>query len=359
MPKYPVPEYSRREVNRAGETLMNPNASFIDKESALVVINNWRASHNFPLNTFQMRLRRLANEIHPQNLVAQRIKRLVSIKLKLERFEGMNMAQIQDIGGCRAIMQDINQVDKIVDLYKHGSRGIKHKIVKEQDYIAAPKSSGYRGIHLIYKYRSDKLKDYDDMRVEIQVRTLLQHAWATAVETVGTFIKQSLKSSQGEIDWLRFFALMSSAMAIEEGKPIVPNTPDNFDALVSEIILLSIKLDVEGHLTAFRKSIQVLSSGKITNAHYYLLELDPSAGRVIIKSYTQTQLATASSDYITLEKRIANDNRDAVLVSADSVEALRLAFPNYYLDTDLFLEQLRRITSTSKGKKTSEQLSLF
>lgn len=354
MPKYyPKPEHSRREVNRAGDVFISSTSTYEQREEALLVINNWRASHNFPLNTFQMRLRKVAKKINPDSLIAQRIKRLISIKHKLERFEGMNMAQIQDIGGCRAIMRDVSEVDNLVNTYRHESRGIKHKLVKEQDYIFEPKPSGYRGIHLIYKYRSDKIKAYDDMRIEIQVRTLIQHAWATAVEIVGTFIKQSLKSSQGEQDWLRFFALMSSAMAIAEGKPIVPNTPDTLEDLRKEIIHLSNKLDVEGHLDTFKQSIEVLGGDKrIAKAHYYLLELDASQGRVIIKSYAQTQLETASRDYMTLEKRIANENRDAVLVSADSIEALKLAFPNYYLDADLFLSHLKKITI--KG-----QLELF
>lgn len=350
---YSKPEFTRREVNRAGEVLMDLAASPVDRDNALAVINNWRTSHNFPLNTFQKRLRSVAKKINSENLVAQRIKRLASIKLKLERFGGMNMAQIQDIAGCRAIMKNVSEVDRLVDIYKHESRGIKHKLAKEQDYIQYPKISGYRGIHLIYKYRSDKDKDYDDMRIEIQVRTLMQHAWATAVEIVGTFIKQSLKSSQGEEDWLRFFALMGSAMAISEGKPTVPGTPDDIKLLRKEITDLSNKLDVIGHLTTFRKSIEVLGGERrVSNAHYYLIELDPAAGRVIIKSYAQTQLATASADYMMLEKRISNDSRDAVLVSADSVEALKLAFPNYYLDADYFLEQLKTYTTTG-------QLSLF
>jgi hypothetical protein len=41
---------------------------------------------------------------------------------------------------------------------------------------------------------------------------------------------------------------------------------------------------------------------------------------------------------MTLEKRL-DVNKDAVLVSAESIEALKLAFPNYYLDTDIFLRQ--------------------
>jgi hypothetical protein len=64
-------------------------------------------------------------------------------------------------------------------------------------------------------------------------------------------------------------------------------------------------------------------------------------------------LTVASSDYITLEKRIG-EGKDAVLVSADSIEALRLAFPNYYLDTNLFLKELEIIKNSE-----TRQLRLF
>jgi len=357
MPKYPIPESSKREVNRAGEIFLDPAASAVHKDTALAIINNWRTSHNFPLNTFQMRLRKVAKAINSESLVAQRIKRLASIRLKLERFPEMKMAQIQDIGGCIAIMKHVTEVDQLVNIYKHDSRGIKHKLAREQDYILFPKPSGYRGIHLIYKYRSDKVQAYDDMRIEIQIRTLMQHAWATTVETVGTFIQQSLKSSQGEDDWLRFFIVMSSAMAILEGKAIVPGTSENFEELREEIRHLANKLDVEGHLTTFRQSIEVIGEKRISNAHYYLLELDPYGRKVTIKPYSHTQLDIASSDYLTLEKRIYNENRDAVLVSADSIESLKLAFPNYYLDTEYFLTLLKGIVDEQSAP--SNQLSLF
>ncbi len=43
--------------------------------------------------------------------------------------------------------------------------------------------------------------------IELQLRTRLQHEWATAVETMGTFLQSSLKSSQGPEEWLDFFSL--------------------------------------------------------------------------------------------------------------------------------------------------------
>jgi len=358
MPKYyPKPEYSRTEVNKAGELLVDSSSTDDQKEWALTVINNWRTSHNFPLNTFQRRLRDIAKKINPDSLIAQRIKRFASIKLKLQLQPSMKMSQMQDLGGCRAIMKDIQELDSMVEIYKHHSRGIKHTLHKEQDYISNPKVSGYRGVHLVYKYGSDKSADFKDMRIEIQIRTLMQHAWATAVETVGTFIDMPLKSSLGDSGWLRFFALMGSAIAISEGKPTVPGTSENINELRDEVIFLEKKLEVETHLSTFRHSIQVMSSKKrLAKAYYYLLDLDPDEGRVVIKSYTQNQLKTASEDYMTLEKRIMAGKRDAVLVSADSVKALKLAYPNYYLDTDIFLQQLKEFTASGKF---STQLKLF
>lgn len=337
--------YNREQVNIAGKILLNDEWDWEEYEDTLTKINNWRTSHNFPLNTFQIRLRTKAKSINKESLVAQRIKRLPSIKLKLERYPEMKLTQIQDIGGCRAIMKDIGEVDKLVNIYQHESRGVKHELSKEQDYILHPKASGYRGVHLVYKYRSDKNNAYDGLKIEIQIRTLLQHAWATAVETVGTFIKQSLKSSQGEEKWLRFFSIMSSAMAMQENKPIIEGTSSNFSELKAEIIELSNNLNIEGHLRTFSDSIKIIDEKQITNAHYYLLELDATTRRVFVTPYSQNQLPKASKDYVELEERIGNDKKDAVLVAAESLDALKLAFPNYYLDTALFLEKLKQITA--------------
>lgn len=353
MSTYPIPNYSRREVNRAGVTLLDINSPQSEKDSALEIIDNWRTSHNFPLNTFQKRLRRVASNINEKSLVAQRLKRLTSIESKLRRFPNMNLSQLQDIGGCRAILKDISEVEELVNIYKHESRGIKHVLHTEDNYIQNPKISGYRGIHLVYKYRSDKDKVYDNMKIEIQVRTLMQHAWATAVEIVDTFTRQSLKSSQGDADWLRFFALMGSAMAISENKPTVPNTPDNYKELHEEVATLSNRLNIRNVLQTFKSSIQILGSNRNkSKAKYYLLDLNLTEGTILVRSYSNTQLTTATLDYMTLEKRITSGNRNAVLVSADSVEALRLAFPNYYLDADFFLNYLEKFNTT-------RQLSLF
>ncbi|MFC4256737.1 hypothetical protein GRI97_15570 [Altererythrobacter xixiisoli] len=238
-----VPEYKPEQVNAAGKALgvMVFPVSNVSGLEALGVINNWRSAHAYPLNTFQITLRHRARKIESKVVVAQRAKRLDSIHRKLVVKPTMRMTQMQDIAGCRAVFSRLSQVYRLVQAYKTGS--FDHKYRNEKDYIQNPKPDGYRSFHLVYEYMGTaKTAAYNGLRVEIQIRTQAQHAWATAVEAVGIFTKQAVKSSQGDEDWLQFFALMSSAIASMEKTPCVPGTPTNKIALRNELEKLTLKL---------------------------------------------------------------------------------------------------------------------
>src|SRR5439155_18826770 len=161
-----------------------------------------------PLLYFRLALTEKAQRIEPKPLIAQRIKRLPAIRLKLERLTRLKLSKLQDIGGCRAVVLTSQRVQQLVKLYE-ASRA-QHELDHISDYLAKPKEDGYRGVHLIYRFQSEKYQSHCGLKIEIQLRSKLQHAWATAVETVGIFTGHVLKSSQGPEDWLRFFALMGS-----------------------------------------------------------------------------------------------------------------------------------------------------
>jgi hypothetical protein len=330
------PQYSRKKVDAAGVIFASEEPDLNEFNDALNIINNWRASHSRPLYTFRLGIRRHAERVDANALVAQRIKRLSSIYLKLARSPNMKLSQMQDIGGCRAVVNSAGEVRELVKRYK--ASDIKHKLLNEDDYISEPKPSGYRSHHLIYRYFSDKKPTHNGLRIEIQVRSQLQHAWATAVETVGTFIRQALKSSQGEEDWLRFFALMGSALAIREDSPRVPATPDDNQELKGELQGVAQSLDVARRLRACGAALNTVDSMEVADADYYLLELDPVAMKVSVFGYKQGELGKASNDYLEVEKRSRGTGTDAVLVSVESMASLRRAYPNYFLDTEKFLE---------------------
>ena len=81
---------------------------------------------------------------------------------------------MRDLGGCRVIVDNINQVYDAIDSYK--SSRIRHILKKENDYIQNPKISGYRSYHMVYQFYSDDNDTYNkNMLIEIQFRTQLQY----------------------------------------------------------------------------------------------------------------------------------------------------------------------------------------
>jgi hypothetical protein len=337
------PLYSKSAIDRAGWQYVDPQTGAQDRETALARINNWRGSHAFPLNTIQVSLRKRAYGLDGDATVAQRIKRLPSIEAKIRRFANMKLSRMQDLGGCRAIMRDMDSLHELYRLYRLGNG--KHILDRRDDYIFENlKQSGYRGIHLVYRYRSDRKQTYNGLKIKIQLRTRLQHAWATAVETVGFFTSQALKSSRGEDLWLRFFALMGSKIALMERSPAIPDTPDQPSELHRELKKLTGKLGVMDRLTAFGQTLQFAEEHiGAKGAKYFILQLD--ATQQELRVYKFGNLMAATDYYDALERAAAHEEAtDVVLVSVESLAALRRAYPNYFLDTDLFLEIVREAT---------------
>jgi hypothetical protein len=338
-----VPEYKPEEVNKAAKVLGGTvfPVETLDGYEALTVINNWRAAHAYPLNTFQITLRHRARKIERKVIVAQRAKRLDSIHRKLVAKPTMRMTQMQDIAGCRAVFSRLPQVYRLVQAYKNGQ--FEHKYRNEKDYIQHPKADGYRSFHLVYEYvGTARTKAYNGLRVEIQIRTQHQHGWATAVEAVGIFTRQALKSNQGDEDWLRFFALMSSAIAAIEKTPCVPGTPANKAELLSELKYLTVKLRARDMLSAYNTTLDTLGAAK--DAKYFIVTLDPEEGRVTLRRYKAKESAEANRVYTDLESRIPEDSsQQVVLVSVADITALKRAYPNYFLDTALFARLVDRV----------------
>jgi ppGpp synthetase/RelA/SpoT-type nucleotidyltranferase len=328
-------------------------------ESALTVVNNWRSSHGRPLQSIKMTLLMRARSLDRRALIAQRIKRLRAIKVKLNRPENnhMKLSQMHDLGGCRAVMRTVSQVELLGEKYKEQSTKNRFRggeAVKTYDYITTPKDDGYRGIHLVRKYHSEYpsswLREFDGLRIEIQIRSKLQHAWATAVEAVDFYTGQALKSNLGQERWKRFFALSSCAFAGLEKRPLIPNTPTDRKDLREELMSFSNELSlIEG--LSFATEITQKREG-----HFFLLELDLNKASIRTTAFSEERLQEANEAYLNAEKRITDDPRfQAVLVSVDGLSELRKAYPNFFLDIKEFLSELGKFLHPSKHP---EQLGL-
>jgi len=350
MKKSDPKEFSKSKTDLAGTILCNMQSSEKEKNDALLVLSNWRASHNYPMHIFKKRLKRVSEKIDKNALSAQRLKRVPSIINKLNRKYDNNKAtmkltQMQDIAGCRVVLSNIELVNELYNKYYFES-DLKHKKINEKNYILNPKNDGYRSIHLIYKYNSDKGKsNYNGLLVEVQLRSKLQHLWATAVETVDFFTRQAIKSNEGQEEWVTFFRLVSSAFAKLENCPIIANTQQNEKELYSLIKQKEKELNVRTKMKHWSKSVKLfdnLKSGK--GLHFFLLELDTIQEKLTISAYSKRQEQKAIFDYAQAEKKIyGRKEYDVVLVGADTFQDLKKAYSNYFLDTKEFLKYLDKI----------------
>lgn len=337
-----IPTYKRGQVDRAGKILIDPEATPSQVQLAWVVAENWRSSHAYPLNHFQNLLRRKTRRVDPLGIVVQRQKRRHSIELKLRDNPAMQLSQMQDLGGCRAIVSDVGHVEELVKSFE--TSRTRAELTKKYDYIEKPRPSGYRGVHLVYRYRSDyeASKVFNALRIEIQLRSALQHAWATAVEVAGAFRGEALKSSHGHQDWLRFFQLMGTEIAMTEECPPVEATPHDSYMLREELRECVMSLGVDQLLTGWTASVDAIQQGTFEKAHYYVLALDTVGRRLTMTGFAQNRLADAEAARSRQEAENAGKiGFDVVLVSADKVEELTKAYPNYSLDTSAFVSEMR------------------
>jgi ppGpp synthetase/RelA/SpoT-type nucleotidyltranferase len=345
------PEYSKSEVNHAGDVLINADSSEEQLNEVREILENWRAIHAYPMHIFKKRLKDKALLVDKNALVVQRLKRVPAIIKKLQRkYNGhpptMKLSQMQDIGGCRAVLANVSLARQLCEQY-YWKGDLKHKRVNLKDYITNPKNDGYRSIHLIYKYFSDKgKKEYNGLLVEVQIRSKLQHLWATAIEIVDFFTRQAIKSSEGQEEWMEFFRLVSSAFAKMEKCPSVPNTPNNEKELYLEIKKREAELNVITVMRGWMLAIKVFEQQvkQAPKMRYFLLELDIVGEKLNITSYKKDQERQAIIDYAASEKKNSGKREyDVVLVGADTSTDLKKAYPNYFVDSGDFLVNLKKI----------------
>jgi ppGpp synthetase/RelA/SpoT-type nucleotidyltranferase len=119
----------------------------------------------------------------------------------------MKLATMGDIGGVRAVVPDQDAA------YRVARRLRKNwTITRFRDYVADPKTDGYRALHLINRHRG--------RLIEVQIRTPLQDHWANMVETLTESAAPGLKYGQGPPHLRELFVELGSLTAdVESGSP--------------------------------------------------------------------------------------------------------------------------------------------
>ena len=352
--EYPQLEYSLKDVVRAGKALKGdlvwtPETQ-ADIRAVFSIANSWRASHAFPMHRMRAELHGRMSALSLKGLTAARLKQMPSIRGKLNRI-GSTLRQLQDLGGCRAVVPSIEHARNLVTEIIENS---PHTLKREDPYMDAPRDSGYRSHHLVFAFEPrDKSEDgYAGRLIEMQIRSRLQHSWATAVEAVGLYRGENLKAGFGSQDWLRLFELMSFEFAVSEG---CDYAQDGSNSRVAEIIDLNASLDATQTLDTLSLAVSNLDRIEHDRNHkprYCLIKYDQKERKVDVK-YLSGPSRIGSVLEMGSDPNDEPERYSSVVVELDKIENLKNAYPNYFGDVQLFKSSLAEVVNGRPVKEYS------
>ncbi len=335
-------KYGSKRISKAGNVALTSRDEK-EVESAVKIIDDWRSLHLIPLDELQNSLVPLlkVNNIRI-SAVSRRLKRISSILNKLDRNPKSGLGTMQDIGGLRIIVPSVGSLNTAYSLIINNIPANFELTKKPMDYVISPKTvSGYRSIHFIYKYHSTN-SDVEGMKIELQLRTKLQHSWAMAVETAELVTGTALKSSQGDDKWIEFFKIVSSLFAIKEGTPILEEHKlmgCDMRKLMVKLYTLNANEHFNDTLKALRVSNTIAKKENYKDG-YYILNINFLSKRVSIKAFPKENEEQASALYYRSEKSADERKNAVVLVSVPKMQQLQEAYQSYFLDTSEFLNAI-------------------
>lgn len=126
-------------------------------------------------------------ETYPNDFEQEEVQSILYIKSRIKKPESMikklrkrgfaedshtALVKTHDVIGIRVIC---SYVEDVYNIAKWLQQRDDIKIIKEKDYIAYPKTNGYRSLHLIIQFTTENLKG---ITAEIQLRTIAIDFWA-------------------------------------------------------------------------------------------------------------------------------------------------------------------------------------
>ncbi len=337
-------KYSRNKINVAGQALLAGPETGFPYFDANLIIEDWRSLHMRPLEHLVNSITHLLAEAGiTAAFSSHRLKRMNSIISKLRHSPDMRLGGVQDIGGARFVFEDVPSLLKAKEVIAKSTLDSFIPDRKIYDYVTAegagPKQSGYRSIHFVYKYVSENT-DYDGLRIELQIRTRLQHDWAMAVETAELLSQSPLKAGLGDKYWMDFFKLSSAIFAKKEGMPVEQSFANKTE---QDFCIEYAKLEKN---CRFLDQLQgLVSAVKITEQHslaagYAVIFIHFADRKVQLRHYSNDELKAAARYYSDVERSINNNEAAVVLVSVSDMKELQEAYPSYFLNASEFVQAL-------------------
>lgn len=378
---------SRKQATAAGKMLKELSGQQNSEEygKQILILDSWRHQHEEPAQIFFKKLVGIINK-YPDAMATYRLKRKESILKKLYRSNGnFELGAMDDIAGCRVIVNSISEVYEVYNEILNLKKTKEIDIKKTKDYIKNPEKSGYRSLHIIIKQTLKQENIDRQYRIELQIRTKLQHHWSTAVEAMSEIDNVEYKDptliSKGNIriqSCLQFFKVISELFDCCENNDDACSKSN--EELVNSVRTNDNFKEIIVDLKAARNSVTINMQKNSAQGGegLYLLELSRETQELTIHSYTMDCVEKAITNYNSKEngsisneankiqydteidsgsvnKNMTVEKPDAqtsyitsinrVLIYAKNKDQLGDTYPNYSYNIEKFIEKVEELIS--------------
>ncbi|QEO18900.1 RelA/SpoT domain-containing protein [Acetobacter vaccinii] len=341
---------SKSRIDKAGRNLAYPAELTIESMALEEDFDDYRISHLEPLSSITLEIQGWLHDYGGGYYIAQRVKRKPQIIRKLRRLS-VRLTQLQDIGGCRIIVEKNESVDRLIDFIKKNVKNnASFELKRVTDYrVQGRDLTGYRSAHLLLQR--------DGRSIELQIRSRIQHYWSESIERTSVIYGKHLKEQEGNPVVINYFKHLSDIFyEIESGRD--PSVQDKvkldqmreqaqtiiYDADRNRIFDSNINEDIVRTLAATQGY-----EGNLTN---WIMVFNWNSGEFVTWDVVGRNAESAKEKYTHYENQFSSDlGFEVVMIGASDIATIRQTHSHYF-GIEKFDDILENLDQSIIGFKT-------
>ncbi|EPY03558.1 RelA/SpoT domain-containing protein [Magnetospirillum fulvum] len=320
----------KSKIDKAGQVLSDRDRVYDELSLELgYVFDEYRKMHLEPLTKITLEIQSWLQSYDRKYYIAQRLKRKPQILRKLRRLS-VRLSQLQDIGGCRIIVDKNSDVDDLIRYIRVKFSEIGYaRVVRETDYRELGRDdTGYRAYHM--------LLDVSGVKIELQLRSQIQHYWSESIERTSVIYGKRLKEKEGDDCVIEYFKHFSNALFAIESRHELPRDVEislQEKRIRAEDVISreANSVNIGGHVNSDIVRTMSECEGVGGQLNNWILVFDWNDGNFVLWDVVGINTDDVVSSYIRYESDfLEEDNYEVVLIGSSDISTVPHTHSHYF-----------------------------